>query len=244
MHARRLVIVVVAFATVAAMLGGGAAASTSHLLALYTFNGTLADASGHNRTAHDTGTPVYASGAPFGGKAIVFSPAGNAIVLAPLNISPAARPQLTMGAWVKAASVATPQYGIISNDDGNYDRTLGIDSRPASSGVVWSAFIGGNVVGSVPVVTKKWYFIAISYDQSTQPGKYAFYVNDGSKTTTLAGVDSFDTDSHTDAVDIGRNPSFDSSFSGEAANAFFYAGVLTKSQIASIVARGPSAIPR
>jgi len=243
MQRRRFGIAVVASAFVAAMLGGSADATTSHLLALYTFNGTLADASGHNRTAHDTGTPAYVKGAPFGGKAIVFG-SGNAIVLAPLNISPAARPRLTMGAWVNATSDATPQYGIISNDDNNYDRTLGIDSRPATSGVVWSAFVGGSVVGSVPVVTKKWYFVAISYDQSTPPGKYAFYVNDGSTTTTLTGVDNFDADSHLDAVDIGRNPSFDSSFNGKVANAFFYAGILTKSQIASIIAHGPSAIPR
>ncbi len=221
-----------------------AGARANGLLALYTFHGTLMDSSGHAKTAHDTGTPTYVAGAPFGGKALNLDGTGRAIVAAPLNISPAAMPQLTMGVWVKARSVATPQYGIISNDDGDYDRTLGIDTRPATTGVVWSAFVGGGVVGTVPVVTNKWYFVAVSFDQKSSANAYAFYVNNGSKTITITGVDNFDADSHTDAVSIGRNPSFDSSFNGELANAFFYAGILTKQQIAAIIARGSSAIPR
>jgi hypothetical protein len=212
------------FALCALMASSTVRASADGLLALYKFDGTLADSSGNGRTANDTGTPTFTSGAPFGGRAIVFDGTGRAIVRAPLNISPAALPQLTMGAWVNASSVATPQYGIISNDDGDFDRTLGIDTRPVSSGVVWSAFIGGNVVGSVPIRTNKWYFIAVSYDQGSMPGTYTFYVNDGSKTVTLSGADNFDADSHTDAVSIGRNPSFDSFFSGKVANAFFYNG--------------------
>jgi hypothetical protein len=244
MKTKRFAYALVAFALAGLILASTATARANGLLAVYTFNGSLKDSSGHGKTAHDSGTPTYVAGAPFGGKALTLDGSGHAIVAAPLNISPAALPQLTMGAWVNARSVATPQYGIISNDDGDYDRTLGIDTRPAKTGVVWSAFIGGGVVGTVPVVTNKWYFIAVSFDQKSTASAYAFYVNNGSKTTTVTGVDNFDADSHTDAVSIGRNPSFDSSFNGEVANAFFYAGILTKQQIAAIVARGPSAIPR
>lgn len=231
-----------AFAVI--ILVSTAGARANGLLALYTFNGTLHDSSGHGKTAHDSGKPIYVAGAPFGGQFLRFAGTGLAIVTAPLNISPSALPQLTMGAWVRAQSVATPQYGIISNDDGDFDRTLGIDTRPARNGVVWSAFIGGDVVGKVPVVTGKWYFAAVSFDQKSPANPYVFYVNDGSKTITVTGVDHFDADSHTDEVTIGRNPSFDSSYIGDVANAFFYAGILTKQQIAAIVARGPSAIPR
>lgn len=244
MRAARYASAVAAFFLSGLVASSAAGANASGLLALYPFNGTLKDASGHGKTATDSGAPSYVSGAPFGGKAIHFDGSGKAIVSAPLDISPAALPRLTMGAWVDALDVSTPQYGIISNDDGDYDRTLGIDSRPANSGVVWSAFVGGAVVGSVAVKTKKWYFVAISYDQSDAPGKYAFYVNDGSKTVMLTAADNFDVDSHTDSVTIGRNPSFDSDFNGYVANAFFYAGVLTKTQIASIAAHGPAAIPR
>jgi len=219
-------------------------ARADHLIALYPFNGTLHDASGNGRTAHDSGTPTYVAGAPFGGKAISFDGSGHAIVTAPLNISPAALPQLTMGAWVYANSVATPQYGIISNDDGSFDRSLTIDSRPAPK-PVWSAFVGGSVVGKVPAATDKWIFLAASFDQSSGPssGSYTFYVNDGSTTTTLSGADSFDSNSVTSGATIGRNPNFDQPFNGMVADAFFYAGILTREQIAKIIARGPSAIP-
>jgi len=213
------------------------------LIALYTFNGTLHDASGNGKTAKSTGTPTYVSGAPFGGKALSFDGSGKAIVTAPLNISVKALPQVTFGAWVMAGSVATPQYGLISNDDGGYDRTLDIDNRDPSPGTNWSAFIGGGVVGSVPAVTNRWVFLVVSYDQSSLPGTYALYVNDGSRTTVLNGADNFDSDSVTARVTIGSNPNFDHAFKGKIANAFFYNGILTRDQIDAIGAKGPSAIP-
>lgn len=243
MLASRFLKALIGSVILALVVASTVSARADGLLALYKFDGSLNDSSGNGKTAHDSGTPTFVSGAPFGGQAISFDGAGNAIVSAPLNISPAALPRFTMGAWVKARSVATPQYGILSNDDGDFDRTLGIDTRPAASGVVWSAFIGGDVVGKVAVVTNKWYFVAVSYNQSSAPGTYAFYVNDGAKTVTLTGPDNFDADSHTDVVSIGRNPSFDSNFNGCVADAFFYKGVLTKQQIAKIIASGPSAIP-
>lgn len=215
----------------------------SGLLALYTFNGTLHDSSGHGKTAIDSGKPTYVNGAPFGGKAIAFDGSGKAVVTAPLDISVAALPQVTFGAWVMADSVRTPQYGVISNDNGGYDRTIDIDARSATTGANWSAFIGTSVVGKVPAVPGKWVFAAVSYDQSTLPGTYAFYVNDGSHTTVLHGPAGFDGDSVTKAVTIGRNPNFDQPFNGKIANAFFYRGILTLDQINAIVARGPSMIP-
>jgi concanavalin A-like lectin/glucanase superfamily protein len=217
-------------------------ANASGLVAFYTFNGTLADSSGHGKTAKDSGVPTFVANAPFGGKAISFDGTGHAIVSAPLNISVANLPRLTMGAWVLAKSFAAPPYGIMSNDNGNYDRTIDIDNRSAPK-VTWSAFVGGAVVGSVPIIANKWYFVAVSYDNAPGPGSYVFYVNDGAKTTVLGGADAFDADSVTTSVTIGANPGFDQAFAGDVANAFFYSGVLTKSQIDAIIARGPKAIP-
>ncbi len=231
------------FALIAVIAMSTSGARAAGLVALYTFNGTPTDSSGHGKTATDSGTPAYDSGAPFGGEAISFDGTGHAIVSAPLNISVANMPQLTMGAWVLAKTDATPQYGIMSNDNGGFDRTIDIDSR-ASAGVNWSAFVGGSVVGNVPVVTNKWYFVAVSYNNAKGPGSYVLYVNDGAKTTTLAGADQFDSDSVTKSVTIGSNPDFDQAFHGEMANAFFYNGILTKTQIDAIIARGPKVIPR
>jgi hypothetical protein len=41
-------------------------------------------------------------------------------------------------------------------------------------------------------------------------------------------------------VAIGKNPNFDHPFNGYIANAFFYNGILTSSQIDAIIAKGPS----
>lgn len=213
------------------------------LLALYRFNGTLNDSSRHGYTGKDTGKPQYVNGAPFGGKAIEFDGKGKAIVRAPLDISLKKIPQLSMGGWFKATSISTPPYGIVSNDDGDFDRTLDIDNRDAKTGAHWSAFVGGKVVGTVPVRTGKWVFSAVTYDQLTLPGTYAFYVNNGSRTTVLKGQANFDSASVTKNVTIGRNPNFDQAFAGDAANVFFYVGILSKTQIAKIIAHGPSRIP-
>lgn len=215
----------------------------STLMALYTFNGTLADASGNAKTASASGTPAYVTGAPFGGQAISFDGSGKSVVTAPLNISVAALKQVTFGAWVRAQSVDSPNYGVISNDDGNFDRSLDIDTRTAKTGANWSAFVGGAVIGKLRAAVGKWVFLAISFNQLSGPGRYAFYVDDGSGMQVLTGTDGFDSDSVTTGVTIGRNPKFDQPFHGEIADAFFYRGILTRAQIEKIIAKGPSALP-
>ena len=243
MHTRQRAYAIASSAIVAFFLFSAGRAGAAGLLAMYTFNVTLNDASGHGKTAKDSGTPAYVVGAPFGGKAISFDGTGKAVVTAPLNISYQHLPQLTMGAWVRTHAIDNPQYGIISNDDGNFDRSLDIDNR-AGSTVDWAAFVGGAAAGKVAAVNDKWVFLAISFDNTaTGTGRYAFYVNDGTTTTTVTGTDAFDSDSVTTGVTIGRNPNFDQPFKGEIANAFFYGGVLTKTQIESIIAHGPAAIP-
>jgi hypothetical protein len=141
------------------------------LLALYKFSGNLKDSSGNGYTASDSGTPHYASFAPLGGQAIVFDGRGTAIASAPIDISVARARRLTMGGWFLATSIKTPQYGIVSNDDGGYDRSICIDNRNEARSTNWSAFPGGGVPGSVPVIPGKWTFVAISFNQSTLPGK-------------------------------------------------------------------------
>lgn len=231
-----------AFITVLSF-SSAALAQDTVLIALYTFDGTLRDASGHGLTAKDTGTPAYLQGAPFGGRAIAFDGTGKAVVTVPLNISVAALKQVTFGAWVLTRTVQTPEYGIISNDDGNYDRTLDIDERTGATKPTWSAFVGGNVVGKMAAIPGKWTFLAVSYDQSASPGTYAFYANDGGQTTVMKGAANFDSDSVTKAVTIGSNPNYDHAFRGAVANAFFYKGILSADQIEQLIAKGPSGIP-
>ncbi|HLI94519.1 MAG TPA: LamG-like jellyroll fold domain-containing protein [Candidatus Baltobacteraceae bacterium] len=217
--------------------------ATGKLMALYSFNKTLNDSSGNGKNAKDSGTPTYVTGAPFGGDAIKFDGSGKAIVTAPLDISVADLKQVTFGGWFKALSIATPEYGIVSNDDGDFDRSLDIDNRDAGGGINWSAFVGGTVVGKVAVKTGQWVFAAVAFNQATLPGKFSFYVHNAAGLQIIRGADNFDTSSVKTGVDIGRNPSFDQPFDGLAANVFFYDGILTQTQIQNIIAKGPSAIP-
>lgn len=219
-------------------------AGTAGLLARFSFNGTLADSGPRHLKAKDSGQPVYVTGAPFGGKALVFDGSGNAIVSVPLNITPLARPKFSMGGWFKATQQATTTYGVVSNDDGSYDRSLAIGNQNRNQAEdYWTAYVGQNAVGNIPVRPGRWVFMTITYDQSTLPGTYAFYVHHGNRMTILKGAANFDIDSISTAVTIGRDPTWDSPFAGQAANVFFYNGVLTKTQIAAIAKHGPKAIP-
>jgi hypothetical protein len=214
----------------------GSAAQTA-LVAFYPFNGNVNDASGNGLTGVVTGSPTFANNAPFGGQAIQFDGSTNSFVTIPLDIDPAAVPQITFGAWVNASPATVTSdviRGLISNDDGDYDRTLDIDTR--NGGLQWSAFIGGSVVANGAVTANTWTFLAVRYNQTAN--SYAFNVN-GSQ---IAGTTNFDNTNVTTGTTIGRNPNFDSPFGGEMADAFVFNQVLTDQQIANIQANGPSAI--
>ena len=161
----------------------------------------------------------------------------NSFVTVPINVSVAATPQMTFGAWVNANNLTVTSgviRGVISNDDGNFDRTIDVDTR--NGGVLWSAFIGSGVKGSTPVTANQWIFIAASYDQSTQ--SYLFDVNG----TFVSGTTAFDTNSVTSGLTFGRNPNFDSPFGGQMADAFVFNQALTQAELNHIQANGPSAI--
>lgn len=100
----------------------------------------LSDASVQGNYAKPVG--VLSSAEGFAGRAGAFDGVSSHVVL-PLDISPSALPQLTLGAWIRP-DTANPSQAVISDDDGGFDRTIGIGSgaiyvspeRPN----VWNAF--------------------------------------------------------------------------------------------------------
>ncbi len=218
---------VVAFPAASGMAQAG-------LLGFYPFNGNANDASGNGNNGVVTGSPTYVSGAPFGGQAIQFDGASNSFVTVPIDISVANLSQVTFGGWFNSSVDSGGIRGVVSNDDGNFDRTIDVDTRPG--GFQWSIFIGGNVVGNGQVTKNTWTFVVARYDQTTN--SYAFNV-DGSQ---ISGTTNFDADSVTTGTTIGRNPNFDSPFAGQMADVFFYDQYLSDVQINAIRANGPSAI--
>ncbi len=200
------------------------------LVAFYDFDGDANDRSGNavNPTTLNNITQVTG----YQGQAYEFNGASSYIQI-PLNINSSIYPSLTMGAWVKS-DVASSGKQVISQDNGGFDRTIGIDSR--GGGLGWSAFTGtGNVVGFKPVSIGTWTFVAVTYDQANLTA--TLYVN-GDTYTEAANLGSGNTFTR-----IGSNPGFGEYFDGVIDNVFFFNESLSAARINEIHLNGASAIP-
>ena len=201
------------------------------LLAFYPFEGDAQDASGNDRHGTTIGAPTVVSHG-YEGQAYLFHGAGDYIA-APLNINPTSYPRLTMGCWAKT-SAATPNQAVLNNDNGGFDRYLGIDNR--GGGVGWSAFTGsGGVLGAVPAVLNAWTFMAVMYDQPNQTVRLQVEDMVYIKTGVNLGEG-------LQQLFIGASPSFNVFFNGVVDNVFVFGDVLTDQQLAYIRSRGAQGI--
>jgi MYXO-CTERM domain-containing protein len=200
------------------------------LLAFYDFNGDANDRSGN--AIHPTTLNNVTQVTGYQGQAYEFN-GSNSYIRIPLNINPSNHPTLTMGAWVKSDVNVTGKQ-VISNDNGGFDRTIGIDNR--GGGLGWSAFTGtSTVLGYEPVSTGVWTFIAVTYDQANATA--TLYVN-GESFTQAATLNDGNTFTR-----IGSNPGFGEYFDGVIDNVFFFDEVLSSTRIEQIRLNGASAIP-
>lgn len=165
------------FSVVIAMaLAVSTAAGRAAMVGFYPFDedDPLRDASGNENTLTSTGDdPVYDPSGGFTGGAHYYG--GAAHLVSPVNINPDVYPWLTVGAWVKTASLQEGLRKILGHDDGGYDRTLGLDTRMAEGGAAggpfrYTAFVASgpgpeNLPG--PRSTNEWSFVAVVYDDFT-----------------------------------------------------------------------------
>lgn len=241
----------------AALLGLGAALASASvaradLIAFYTFDngtvdfgaGTVTDVSGNGRTGTLSGTgglggTLPTSAAGFEGQALDFNGTNQFVRLTTVNIDPSASPQLTMGGWFSADD-ATRLQALISQDNGNFDRSLYVDNRDGTDGAEfeWSAFRASGVVGGPNVGTTPtpYVFVALRHNQAT--GTFALDVDGVRLTRTGVAYNA----GHA-FTEIARNPSFNGEiFNGRADNVFFYNNVLTDDEIDAIRLGGATAI--
>lgn len=210
-----------------------ASAVEADLVAYYPFSGNAYDASGngHHATLVEGAT---LTGLGHEGSAYEFDGVFGRIVV-PVDIGPTAMPRMTMGCWVNADVADLVVRGVLTHDDGVFDRGLDVDVRDGT-GLRWSAFAGhvGGVVGGDLVVPGEWVFLAVTYDQAA--GETRFWVDDQPFTRVS---------SHSDGeaqLTIGRNPNFDFVFDGRIDDVFIYDDVLSDVEIADIRANGRAAI--
>jgi hypothetical protein len=216
-------------ATAAAILAQPADAA---LIALYQFDDATSlglDTSGKGNHATNNGAAFTAQGYQGGAAAFNFT----AWLNAPVDVNRAVLPQMTWGAWVRPNVGGGNIQPVLSNDDGGFDRQIGLDNRGGVSS--WSTFTGTNVFNpGIAPSTTDWTFLAAVYDQS----QYAmtFYVNGQAFTTTtnFGGSPA--------SFAIGKSAAFPNYFSGVIDNVFVYDEALSSAQIATVRANGfPSA---
>ncbi len=205
----------------------------SSILAYYTFDaGTAVDDSSHGRSGTFSVSPPTAIGDGYQGGAFEFGASGtNTFITIPLDINPAALPGLTMGAWVRPRDVSGVIRGILSNDNGGFDRNLDLDTR-GGSGLRYSAFTGSGVLGGPPAVANTWVFLAVRYDDTA--GTVRLDVD--SARFSVGGRPGAGNSQTT----IGRNPNFDSPFIGSIDNVFFFNRVLSDSELDVVHGMGES----
>ncbi|MBL8878135.1 MAG: hypothetical protein JNG88_03355 [Phycisphaerales bacterium] len=148
-------------------------APLSTLLALYTFNDrTYHDISGSNHHAYwptqSSTPPVFVGGHDQFGVMLD----ATSWLAVDLSIQPSRQPVLTMGGWARP-SAATGVHALISHNDGNAQRHVGIDDRGQEDGWDCNAGQGGGPTGNgrvegLPATANEWQFVAAVYDDSAE----------------------------------------------------------------------------
>jgi hypothetical protein len=207
------------------------------LLGFYPFDTGAGDVTGHgyNGTLSAAPPTLTTGNGGYEGEAYQFNPLNNGAnnyITFPININPAAMPQVTFGAWVNVTLSAASQSvlrGIMSHDNGSFDRTLDLDTRGAGgSGLAYSAFSGSGVVrGPAAAGTGgTWMFIAARYNDTTDQ----LVLDVGATRVSASANPSTGRTTFT----VGRNPGFDLPFSGLIDNVFVYDEWLADSRIDAI----------
>lgn len=194
------------------------------LIAYFPFtNGSVADASGNGVVATNNGAATVAGKV---GQALSFN-GSTTFVNVNLNINASARPNLTMGAWVKASAGNGLVSQIISHDNFGFDRSLCIDFRGGKTNS-WSTFTGQGVLSSgVTAAVDEWVFLAVVYNQSA--GTVRLNVNGQSVTANTNFNPGYS------YLNIGVNPNGNGEyFSGLIDEVFFYDEALSDRQLDSI----------
>ena len=211
----------------------GSAGWSATLVGWYRFNDSAdltKDSSGLNNhgTIINNGSPPIYTTTGFTGGAADFQGAGKIHI--PFNTGPALWPDLTWGAWVKPRATDGIRQ-VFNNDDGGFDRALGIDFRGGGN---FSAFTGSGVYNSgVAPSTSSWTFLAGVYQNNfygTGQGRLTLYVGNQVVENILT---SYGGTAWTFTA-IGGSPTFGEYWDGLIDDVFVIGGAATSAEITQI----------
>ncbi len=145
------------------------------------------------------------------------------------NLNPEVHPAVTLSAWVRYLPVTDDGYAgvaqVVSHDNGEYDRSIGIDNRSPSSTWGWTMFAGTqSVLGSAPLEAGQWAQLTAVYNQST--GEAALYVNG----KPIAQSNEAVLGTGYDYLHIGGSPGFGEHFRGDIDDVRIYERALSASE--------------
>ncbi len=231
-----------------AKVAGGLIAE--NLLGFYTFDdpdNPLQDNSGrenHLTLPGDGADPVYGETTGVQGGAYTFD--GQTRLIGSLNLNPDAVPELTVGAWVKAATLDPGLRKVIGTDNGGWDRTIGLDNREGD--FRYTTFIGNGppLAGTPgPESTDAWTFLAVTFDQPNN--EVTVYVDTdvaslNDEMIVVSGATGFTDGFEQFAVGSLRIDNANEGWQGEIDNLFVVPTVLGGEQLDAFRAGGRSAI--
>ncbi|MFN8577832.1 MAG: LamG domain-containing protein [Candidatus Sericytochromatia bacterium] len=192
------------------------------LVTFLPFNGNTNDESSNKLNIQNEGAVLTKDRNGNENKAYSFDGQNSFIKIA-LDINPEKFKDLTISTWVKADKFQN-RMAIISNDDGNFDRTIGIDERGGSES--WSVF-GGNceVISGDLISPNQWTFLTVRYDQTNKT--IDFFVNNKKISKNGCEIGS----SEHKFFNIGKNPSFSEFFKGEIDEVRVYNRLLSDDEV-------------
>ncbi|MEM7248945.1 MAG: LamG domain-containing protein [Acidobacteriota bacterium] len=204
-----------------------ATSARAELVGFYTFEGNTDDVSGNGNDPTAGAVTGYVVG--HRGMGAQFDGIDDFLQL-PIDISPGVMAEVTMGGWVRS-DVTSGNRALLSADDNspaNFDRTVGMDTRPSNR---YSAFLGGGGAGVLqdtePVSTTDFTFVAVRYDGTT----VTLFVDD----RMVDASDNTDGDpTHHPTTWIGKNPNHDLFFDGVIDEVFIYDEALTDAEVEAI----------
>ena len=215
---------------------GGSAGWSATLVGWYRFDDSAdltKDSSGlnnHGTVVNHGGPPVYTSTGYTGGAAD-FQAAGKIHI--PFNTGPNLWPNLTWGAWVKPRTT-TGIHQIFNNDDGGYDRAIGIDNRAGNN---FSAFVNNGpwpYNSGIAPSTNSWTFFAGVYENNfygAGQGRLTLYVGN----QVLQDIRTYYGATGWTFTALGGSPTFGEFWDGLIDNAFVIGGAANPTEMNQIM---------